>query len=216
MKKTNMFPFDRFGCFNNRKGLTPPPQSGFTLIELMVTLAMVVILAIVAVPSYRSFVVKQQLTAASGDFMVSLLQARSEAVRLGKNVAIAPADGSTWTSGWNIFQDNDCTGTYSSANSGTNTLIISSLAMGGAVSVGTGSGKTNKSFALSTPYFAFAPSGFLSPYSCAYATALGNSKLWLTASEGDNIYDRAVIVSLAGRARVCVPSSADNCLGASN
>lgn len=186
-------------------------EAGFTLIELLVTLAMVVVLASVAVPSYRAFIVNQQVTAASGDFMVSLLQARSEAVRLGKNVAMAPANGANWTSGWNIFQDNDCSGTYGPANRAVNTLVVSSPAMGESVSVATGTGKTSASFALAAPYFAFAPSGFLSPYSCAYATSLGNGKLWLTVAETGR--SRVVIVANTGRARVCAPSATDDCTG---
>ena len=182
----------------------------FRSIELVVTISLIAVLASLAVPSYRAFIVNQQLTAASGDFMVSLLQARSEAVRLGKNVAVAPVDGTNWTSGWNVFQDTDCTGTYSSTNSATNTLVVTSQAMGPAVSVVAGSTATSSSFAAAQPFFAFAPSGFITPYSCAYAAStLSNGKLWLTAAETGR--NRVVIVAITGRARVCIPSATDNC-----
>lgn len=197
-----------------RQRLVKRLGGGFTLIELLVTLVLVVVLASLAVPSYRAFLINQQLTAASGDFMVSLLQARSEAVRLGRNVALAPADGVNWTSGWNIFQDNDCSGTFTVANRATNTLVVSSPAMGSGVSIDVTPGKTSAPFSLvtpATPYFAFAPSGFLSPYSCAYATQLGNGKLWLTANETGR--SRVVIVAVTGRVRVCAPSAADACTG---
>jgi type IV fimbrial biogenesis protein FimT len=186
-------------------------EKGFTLIELMVTLALAIIIATIAVPSYRAFIVNQQLTAASGDFMASLLQARSEAVRLGRNVALAPADGTDWRSGWNVFLDADCTGTYSAANSATNTLIITSPAMGPAVSIDPAPTRTTLPFSLASPYFAYAPSGFLLPYSCAYAASLGNGTLWLTATETGR--SRAIKVAITGRARVCSPSPTDDCLG---
>ena len=184
-------------------------QAGFTLIELMITIALVAIIATLAVPNFRAFVVNQQLTAASGDFMISLSQARSEAMRLGRNVAMAPLDGANWTSGWRIFRDTDCTGTYTAANSAVNTLILTSPAMGTAVSIDTAALRTTGPFGRAVPYFAFAPTGFLSPYSCAYAAGTPNGKLWLTALETGR--SRVISVAPTGRARVCVFSATENC-----
>lgn len=74
-------------------------NAGFTLIELMVTVAMLAILAALATPSFRQFVEAQRLRDASFGLVSDLTLARSEAIKRGGNVAITPVGGN-WTQGW--------------------------------------------------------------------------------------------------------------------
>ena len=67
-------------------------QTGFTLIELMVVLAMVAIIAAIAVPSWSQLRTRNVLRTAINDFNSSLQFARSEAVRLNSPVTLCPSD----------------------------------------------------------------------------------------------------------------------------
>jgi len=195
-----------------RPGTARRLGAGVTLIELMVTVSLIALLATFAAPSYRSFVVNQQLSTASADFLTALLQARSEAVRLGKQVMVVPvqevqgpsASSYSWLDGWCIFVDANASGAYDSA---TSTLINCTKKQGlsGVVAVTTGSGKTSGPFAESKPFFAYSPAGFAVAPASRYSSGSINGKLWLTAAE--TARDRAVIVSKSGRPRICDPKT---------
>ena len=78
---------------------------GFTLIELMVTLAVAAILLAVAVPSYQNFVATSRLASQANDFITALNFARSEAVKRGANVTVCASSNGTscvgaWAAGW--------------------------------------------------------------------------------------------------------------------
>jgi type IV fimbrial biogenesis protein FimT len=55
--------------------------AGFTIIELMVTLAVGAILLAVAVPNMRTFIQNSRLTSAANDLLRSLQMARTEAIK---------------------------------------------------------------------------------------------------------------------------------------
>jgi type IV fimbrial biogenesis protein FimT len=82
-----------------------PPRAaarGFTLIEAMVTLAVLVILIGLAAPSFREIFLAQGVKTASFDVFSGLILARSEAVTRNTTVTIAPSGGN-WSEGWTIF-----------------------------------------------------------------------------------------------------------------
>jgi len=89
-------------------------HSGFTLTELMITLAIVAVLLTVGVPSLKTFMQGNQLIAATNELISALHVARSEAIKLNSRVSICDSsDGKTcaltgdWSNGWIVFVDFD-------------------------------------------------------------------------------------------------------------
>lgn len=75
---------------------------GFTIIELMIAVAIVGILAAIAMPSFTYSIQNNRVKTAATDMHISLLLARSEAIKRNDDVILAPATG-----GWQITYDDD-------------------------------------------------------------------------------------------------------------
>jgi type IV fimbrial biogenesis protein FimT len=95
---------------------------GFTLIEIMVAVAVTVILLTVAVPNYINFMRSNKLSANVNSFVQALQFARLEARGRGATLC-ASADQKScdsknkqWSNGWIIFSDYDMDGEVDAAD----------------------------------------------------------------------------------------------------
>lgn len=82
-------------------------NNGFTLIELMITLVVVIILAAIAAPSFNNMIRENRLATQANLFLGSLQLAKSEAIRRGAQVTMIPESNTAgeWHGGWRIFTD---------------------------------------------------------------------------------------------------------------
>jgi type IV fimbrial biogenesis protein FimT len=103
-----------------------PSQQGFTLVELMVTLAVLVILLGIAVPSFTPLRERWQANQAIADLESSLFYARSESIRRGGGISLirtpssdscAAADNE-WQCGWTLIIDTNQDGIADAFNAG--------------------------------------------------------------------------------------------------
>lgn len=88
---------------------------GFTLIELMVTVAIVAILLGIGVPSFQSYIANQRGRAATLDLIAALQSTRAEAVKRNANVLLSiDTNSNKDLQGWAVVSDttkvySDCT-----------------------------------------------------------------------------------------------------------
>lgn len=74
-------------------------QTGFTLIELMVTLVVLVTLAVLAAPAFVDLIEKSRLRGATDDIVNLLNTSRANSVKLQRQVNVSVKSGASWCAG---------------------------------------------------------------------------------------------------------------------
>jgi type IV fimbrial biogenesis protein FimT len=110
----------------------PLQAHGFTMIELLVTMSLVGILAMVAVPSLITFVQNQRIATATNSLVLGLNYARSEAIKrdVPNGITICASldqqncNGASWSQGWMVADVFNVSGPLQAAPTiGTNDTI---------------------------------------------------------------------------------------------
>jgi type IV fimbrial biogenesis protein FimT len=173
--------------------MNPPPRStsalrpplrragwaGFTLVELLVALTVLVLGTLVVLPALSDFSARNRLTSIEGDLLATIALARSEAARNGLPVLLVAASGGStgnaYGGGWRLVLDSNGNGLADSSE----TELRAHESPGLEVKVDG-----------SSPV-AFAASGYLSPVSAVTLTICRRSG----SSAG-----RAITISPSGQA----------------
>jgi len=100
-------------------------SKGFTLVELMVTIAIAGVLVGIAIPSFTSIISNNRLTTSANELVTALNLARSEAVKRGVSLTVRKVDdksstnknktawaSANWEQGWDVFTDANDNGEF--------------------------------------------------------------------------------------------------------
>lgn len=171
-------------------------ERGFTLIELMVTLAVAAVVLTLAVPSLSSFIRNNRLSSAANEMAVTLQTARAGAISNRARVAVCPStDGST------------CTATLGNrwiavmTKNGVNT-VLRDQTFHGAVTL-----RSSTNLSAGNNRFTFFPSGFSVVGTNAAGTANGAVGFCVAQLAGNNGIDVSSNVGRISTARRAATSA---------
>lgn len=95
--------------------------SGFSLIELMITIAVLAVLLAIGLPSFQGSLRSNRLATSTNELIATMSLARSEAIRNVRGAMVCPSeDGEAcsvtpdWNEGWIVWRDLDGSGAASS------------------------------------------------------------------------------------------------------
>lgn len=169
-----------------------PGQAGFTLIELLITIALGVVLMVVAVPSFVQFQRNAQLSEAVSNFISAANTARANAMKQGFNTYLVPNNtGTGWRSGWMVYADSNWNQAYDAA---TDEVILRHEALSADISLNIPTASS-----LTDGYLLFNGSG----YPRLKTGGFGGGTIVMSNTSRSS----SIIIDPAGRVRSCKTAS---------
>lgn len=105
-------------------------KRGFTLIELVITIALMAILLVVAVPGMRNLIQDNKMAAQANDVVTAVNTARLEAIKRNRPVSLCVSDDAStcgsgdWQDGWMVYVDGDAAGSNNTSIDAANGGVI--------------------------------------------------------------------------------------------
>lgn len=182
-----------------RTALAERKNHGFTLIELMVTVALMAILLALATPSFLNFRRNSELIAITNNFVAALNAARTEGMKRNMYAMVVPTNNdNNWSAGWIVFVDINSNGQYNAGD----LIVLQQEAPPSYITIsGNGTTADNPSYAR------YDGSGFFRPKASLAAATLSISR---SDAGTDYTQIRRIKIAMTGRVRVCTPQSASD------
>ncbi len=174
-------------------------ESGFTLIEVTVVVAIAAILLTIGVPGFHAMIQRQRLTTAVNAYFGAINLTRSEAIHRGARVDLVPADGVDWAKGWVVFIDQN----HNQQAEAGEQVIFSHGPVAGNISIKSVLSDSSK------PYLAYNGTGRTRTNASSQAPQFGTVSFFLDAKI------RRIKLNFSGRPRTCDPEQNKTCTGTS-
>lgn len=178
-------------------------SSGFTLIELVVTIAIASVLLMIGVPSFVAFQRNSELTSATNSLVAALGAARGEAMKRGRQAVVIPRTSNNWTAGWTVFVDTDNNQQFN----GSDVLIVQQGALASYFTV-TGQGTAQNS----PSYVMFNPSGYTQTSGSVFQSATLKIERNDISGTEKTQQTRIIVIAKTGRVRACQPATDSTCV----
>ena len=165
---------------------------GFTLIEMIIVVAILAITASIAIPAMQSFIIKSQVRSFSSDLSRSLWQARNHALSYGKTISLCGRDATatpaschasgSWANGWITYM-----ALPASAPTASNTLAVVTKSTGTIIA------------SSAATRLSFAPNGLVTQVAAGAGAA---NTLMITCNNASATVWRTLHIQRNGRIRI--------------